>query len=862
MADKVIRLNYSTAQRFLKDFQGIRDGRFILATAAELPLSTGLVLELHLPAITEPFRLTATVARIISSRAPGKTPAGVLLHIGPENSEELNRLAETIGTHAAFRVPRDTMPATGATDDRTLPMEWLRQAVTQPEAKPPAESEESITPTPRAQEKKILSAEERAKVKPVADFVMALTKAMLRSGYYDPEHPASKNAKHGLYATFQRSLGNATEIMLARTDRSGGETDFLVTGVLEEPLTIKNMVGGGMAELFLPKLREYFNRKSLLSLAIKKQITAEHFNSFIDIMCDPRSDRVGGEAAGRQLTASLVAQGIDEISTVFLDDLLALDVALPWRVEMAIQRLAKDLKVLPMFVGRPAAEISKMKVQIVQDIIRPLRHPALLKDLIINCHIIAGHVESLLEEDLEKTLIASFPLAMLLPTSSLIFRELRQIQEAETPAAQQEYLGSRIAGIKRLLKWIARRVIREQAAGAGKFLERLYLNDILTIEELPQDLQDWLNTLRLARDVSEHPGAYSKALLTAANAEEATTLLLCLKRVAPFLLSNSSWPTLLAVARATAAAPQSNPLFKRDASLPDSPEAFVFQELCGSLAKAYQNEDQKTRESLDEIIDALGMVGVEILSRVLAAGTNRVIRIEAVKSLAGKGTMALEWVRQTLDHPEPPWYLKRNALLILQQVGSGEEDIFRARRLLKHNHARLREEALRAMIALQANDAEAQVISALQDTDDRVRHRALESLSSFSPLSAAGIDKLLDQIAASPPPGKEETVRHAWKVARLLRALATLNEPPDAGRIEAGILDFAKGQTGSTKKIFGIFKKTTDREEESLLPAALTVLGKFGGVKSLDFLDELARSTSPRAEEAKKVAARIRQRSA
>jgi len=53
-------------------------------------------------------------------------------------------------------------------------------------------------------EKKELTQEERQLAEPVARFIMNLTKAMSRSGYYDPEHPSSKTAKRGLYEEFLR----------------------------------------------------------------------------------------------------------------------------------------------------------------------------------------------------------------------------------------------------------------------------------------------------------------------------------------------------------------------------------------------------------------------------------------------------------------------------------------------------------------------------------------------------------------------------------------------------------------------------------------------------------------------------------
>jgi hypothetical protein len=103
-----------------------------------------------------------------------------------------------------------------------------------------------------------------------------------------------------------------------------------------------------------------------------------------------------------------VEQGISDISTVFMDDIIVLEKNLPWRVEMAIQRLAKDLKVLPMFRGESDEAIKRMKLQIIQDILRPLKHPEFLKDLIINCYVIAQHVKNIQEEDIEKV-TRSFP---------------------------------------------------------------------------------------------------------------------------------------------------------------------------------------------------------------------------------------------------------------------------------------------------------------------------------------------------------------------------------------------------------------------------------------------------------------------
>ena len=186
---------------------------------------------------------------------------------------------------------------------------------------------------------------------------MDVTKAMLRSGYYSADHPGSKGAKQGLYQKLLACLGESKEIMITKQE-TRQQVDILITGILAEPVNVRTLVGAGMADLFLPKLREYFKRKGLVSFAIKKEITLEHFESFVDIMSDPKADSSEGSQTGDLLSKALAEHGISEISTVFMDDLIMLELNLPWRVEMAIQRLAKDLKMLPMFQGESDENIA------------------------------------------------------------------------------------------------------------------------------------------------------------------------------------------------------------------------------------------------------------------------------------------------------------------------------------------------------------------------------------------------------------------------------------------------------------------------------------------------------------------------
>ena len=754
----------------------------------------------------------------------------------------------------------DELPETllGDPGDADLSIEWLKEAVAQEEVTREKEKEPEII-VPPTSEKKDLSIAERQKVKPVAEFIMDLTKAMLRSGYYSSDHPGAEDAKRGLYEAFQKSLGDSAEIMITNQE-TREKTDILITGILDEPVNVRTLVGAGMAELFVPKLREYFNRKGLVSFAIKKRIPLEHFEGFVDIMSDPKADRGENSKVGELLSNALVQNGITEISTVFMDDMIALELNLPWRVEMAIQRLAKDLKVLPMFQSRSDDAIREMKLQIIQDIIRPLKHPEFLKDLIINCYLIAKHVESVETEDIEKVIIDAFPLDTLLPTSKYIFEELNRLREMNSETPDNPTLLRRFAGVKRILIWVSRRLVLADVHGAQSFLEELYLNEILTFEELPADVQYLVNSLKIANDVQAHFSSYVFRIMNVDSVENATVLLKCFRRIMPVLIEKQEWDIALTITKAVAKTGRENALFTGDSGLPPKPHKFIFKDRTTELYEAYINADEVQRPTVGRIAYKLGAQGIEILSRVLSDCDDRSARKEATDLLIKKGDMARKWVLKVLDDPKQPWYLQRNALMILRYVGNRKTDIERARQLMNHSHPRLRDEALNTVLSMSAADAEQIVVEALNDADDKVRWRATSALTELAPLSEDSIAKILAIIKTATPEEKEEIDKHVRKVSQLINTLGALKGFRNLDVVEDTILDTAQKASETKKGFLKRLTKTGEGNQTSVLAAAIATLGKIGTPKSETFLSKLAGSKTPQAESARKAVESIKLR--
>jgi len=809
--------------------------------------------------------------------------------IAKDKGLEFRLQDDDASSHFREPAPKSTPPRTPHASGAKFPgnaagmlLDDIRQMVSQVEFEREA-AQAPVFLTKRILEKKELSPEERVIAEPVGKFFMNFTKAILRSGYYDPGHPGAKSAKEGLYNEFISVLGERREIMIThQTSRDG--TDIMLTGILEEPVSIRQLVGPGVAELFVPKLSAYCEKKRLISFAVKQDIPADHFYDFIDIMSDPKVDKQGDGKAGNYLTRALVAQGISEISTIFQDDMLELEAVLPWRVEMAIHRLAKDLKVLPLFSGVSSEAVKKLKLQTVKDIIRPLKHPQYLNDFLVNCYMIARYVDTMKPEDIEEMIVAAFSLDLLLPTTQFTINDMDSLNKLKIEQPENEQIPRRLAGIRRILKLIARRLVNENISGARHFLHQLHSNNILSLEELPADVQYFIHSAKLAEDIMQNFNKYSGALDHLQDPDEAIVYLQCFRRAAPVLVESDRWDMVSRMAEMLKTAclrPPLNseivhaglkvhrpdgvmdfsasPLFHSLKST-DRPMAFVFKDISASIIETYGGSDKNQRRILDHIIEDLGSYGVDILGRMLTESADREVRKQSFESLANKGLPARNWAIATLEDAHHPWFVHRNAMMILGKVSHAEADFACARKFLDHANPKLREESLNVIVSLRPEDAEALIIKALNDSEPKVRWRAIRSLERFAPVSEPGMRMLMLILSMPMPKDSGGADTQLTKNTAIISAINAMPSIPDQGMVESQVLDLMKPFIGG-KNFF--WKKVASAaagsdHETALLKAAIPLLGKVGGDRSKIFLKQAAKSRPDLSDIIKKAIMQIK----
>ncbi|CAB1064973.1 ClpB protein [Olavius sp. associated proteobacterium Delta 1] len=872
---KPFDINYRSAEKFFQDYLQLKQGVLFVRTENPIQQKAHLTLNISVPRVDYAFQLNGTVVKFRNQKAAEQVekPPGMLIQFDEDLTDFFQKLDKRLLVDEKYQfllalydtledadsIIGDTIEENTSAEDGDAPdgdnpsltFEWVREAVAQEEIVV-EEVEPQVIVEPPTQAKKNLSPQEREKIQPAANFIMDLTKAMLRSGYYSPEHPGALESKQGLYEQFQKCLGDSQEIMLTNLEIRK-KSDILITGILDEPVSVRTMVGAGKAELFVPKLRDFFDRKGLMSFAIKKQMTAAHFESYIDIMSDPKADRAENKKMGELLTQALVEHGISEISTVFMDDMIVLEKNLPWRVEMAIMRLTKDLKVLPMFKAKSDEAILGLKIKIIRDIIRPLKYGQYLKELLINCYIIAEHLEDITAEEIEDVIITGIPEPLLLQTAQFVFEELKNLKELKDKDPSSAVLQRRHESVKRIIKTMSRKMMQLEIKGVQSFLEELHDSHVLAFNELPPDVQYMVNTMKLVRDVMSRSQVYIAWVLERQKPGDAIVMLKCMRRVISVILEQEHWNVAFKLTLAVNKVQTETDIYSPKNNLPPNPFYFVFKDVTDMLVSAYLSTKTTSRLEIDQIVRRLGSKGVDILNLILNSSDDPDVRTDALETIVSMGEVARKWSLKVLEYKDQLAGTLKNALAILREVGIAKKDTEIARKFVKHSDPQVQEESLHTLIIFNAAGLEPLIVRALSNSNDKLRWRAISALTNLSQLSKETIVEVFRIITADPPEDEDKVAIHDRKIAQIIQALGTFKNFPAVKPLEDGVLRAAQKTTESGKGFMNRLKmKNSKADQSAVLLAAIVTLGKIGTAKSSEFLVNLTKGKSPMAVEAQK----------
>ncbi len=647
---------------------------------------------------------------------------------------------------------------------------------------------------------------------------------MLKTGYYALEHPASLKAKSGLFDDFVKLLGRNNEITFVKFVQPE-KLDVLIEGVLEEQFSLKSGMSGGMAELFIPRFIDYFIRRNLASFSIKKNIGKEAFENFLELMSKPHTEHDSHKDA---FIEELRLNGIINVSVIFDVDLFGEIKALPWRVRLTLARFVKDLRLLPVF--KDNAQIIQAKGELIREIIRPLKEPVLLKDVLFNCDLAEKLMTDAKEIDVPGTIISVIPVPQLIKIGEIMMEEYEESIK-KLPEKLDEVTERKKKRYYTVISRVAFKLIEDNNTAGDSLLEDIHTKEMVTYEALPDRIKKAITIKNFAKVFIQTPDAYLDHILDDKPLEGTHAIADMIVFAIPELLKHESYELISKVIKSYQRYRGSSPAVRHAIAL------FQSEGILNQLEQLLQVKDVHSISAILDVFRLGGKDGVPYLINVLRHAENIGIRKRTITILSEPGLGSEPMLVKELIKKNQPWYLLRNIILILGDIKSkNAAELFSE--LWLHEHPRVREEILASTYKIFGSDGEGIFIEALEDKNDIVRKKAIYYLGLIKSTDKNVIKELINIIR------KQPVSEHEPLDALQIQAVASLGligshskEYYDA--IEQTLIYIA---TPEHKKLLGIGKPGMREKSDIIKITMCNALAMLGSKKAVPLLDKLKES--------------------
>jgi hypothetical protein len=649
-------------------------------------------------------------------------------------------------------------------------------------------------------------------------FLLSFIQALLKTGYYTPDHRETSKAREGLYRDFVSIIKNHRELTFVVA--AGKETrDIMVDGIVDEPAALSSFMLKGMSEMFVPKFLAFFDRKNLSSFSIKSAITKNEFDTFIDIMSESPSHEAQVDTR-EQLTLDLIKKSILHISTVFNIDLVGKERELPWRVEIALTRLKKDLSLIPLYKNVQEEKITELKNMVFDDIIRPIRSHNIIKDIIINLDIISPEIAGISREEFEDRITDFIHKDLLLRAAPGILDFFLSLKESYEKI-QDETILERLAFTKKMAKKIGFKLMNYGITDE-RLLMDFFHHGILVFDELPDNLQARARRRGEVDKFLREPQKYLSALDRAKNQEEMKRAVSTLLNLLPELFERGLFTELQRILERV-----QNAGFNFS-----SLESMLIDEIAESIER---KSSEGTKGEQAKVMDSIFLIGTAMIPVLISFLTHksRLVRKIACEQLVKHGTESIPLLTRSLEERND-WYHVRNVIMILAEAGKDSpelEEIFKE--YMHHQEPKVRVEAVYGMINLLGPGAEETLMKALNDESPLVRKKAVWALGKIPSVRAEVIEYYIDTLT-----GKQKEDDFLIE-----QVLTTIQNYPvhldETGKLEQAILEALVKRQG----ILGRFSSGYVYSDH-LRTRMFETLKYMGSQKSIDILTKIAKKDS------------------
>ena len=532
---------------------------------------------------------------------------------------------------------------------------------------------------------------------------------------------------------------------------------------------------------------------------------------------------------------------------------------MPWRVELALNRLLKDLKSIPLYHQADTNAIAEAKGKIISDIVRPLRQAGVLKDLVLYSDLATAYLDSDLGWDLDYEIIHHFPGALIVPICWEIIEDFRR-ERSRPPENRNRLSYEWEARYETVLRKAGERLIAEKSDEASeesyRLLEALLGFGLVRRDDLPEKLRDKIRIGDLVDEYLKYEDGFLEMIDRDPSDEDFVLLMHDLPTMFEILLERKAFLHALRVIKVLndfAEDRRDKKKVFRGGMASEAVKHLAASGTVMTVIRDFAEFKREDRESLSKIFIAMGKDMVLPLLDAILLEDRPGPRRELGQILSAIGRDAGGVVLEALSRQGLPDAILRDLIVILGDIRY-EPAVVKIPYFLRSKDSRMREEAVSALFKINDPHSGQLIAEALDDEDEHVRHKAVACLGSLRSTTPRFLSFLLETVRVKTLKEREASEDLQVRALDAIRKIGNvrIREGVPMERILADGLGY-RGLSNMVK----VLKLEQHRSKVGRIKALICeVLGDIGTASIVPYLEEALKD--PEADIARRAAEALR----
>ncbi len=661
----------------------------------------------------------------------------------------------------------------------------------------------------------------------IKDFVISLTQAFLRTGYYLPNHPESNGAKAGLYETFTALAARSGELTFY-TREEDEQDEIFIEGAAPHELPISQVMTKRMADVYVTKFLEFLQRMGLTSISISTRISKEEFSHFIDLMSEQSLVDMNHKDTKERFEKSLAEHGIRNASFIFNEDFISTRRSIPWRVTLALSRLRKDLKLLPTLQTMESAKLEVVKKETLHYALKPLSNPEQVYAFLMNLDLASN--PTLTEEACEEETLQFMAPELLYSVFPLYIRDISSNKKQVTQMFGPDKL-------PRILDKLSTRFVQLDTSESMILLQELYESGLMSMDDLPSHSREKISIIRLIKSFLEYREKYLEHLDSASSPAEYAKRASPLAMIVPYLIESDRFEEALAISELLVEHTETREKKQiAHQALTEIADSTALEE----ARKAFLRVAKENRIILGKFFTLMGAWSVPHLANIIRESDDIWRRKQAAEILLDMNSESAAFLAGLVDDDG----LAEEALCTIIKVLGNIQDktlvplvVGTVVKRIDHENPQIRLDSLNILALLAPRESFDHFEEKLKDPAYSVRKEAIRGLG------LSGDQRAFESLKKKIDRAKETASDIDWDQASA--AISSLGHLLDTniqikGNVQEYILELSRRSydSGVVKRIL---KKSENFPPDALVSLA-AVLGKVEHEDSIKILAQMAKS--------------------